>query len=60
MSAGLIAFLLALGASAWIYNKMMRTTGNNTQNSLVAAGASGFLIFIVAFFIMKTIDSMLG
>jgi hypothetical protein len=60
MPAGLTAFLLALGASAWIYNKMMRTTGNNTQNSLVAAGASGLLIFIVSFFIIKTIEGMIG
>lgn len=52
MGEGLIAFLIAVGATAWIYNKFMRTTGNLTQRSFVAAAVSGIVIFLVAWIIL--------
>jgi hypothetical protein len=55
MGAGLIAFLIAVGATAWIYNRFMRTTGNLTQRSFVAAAISGLVIFTVAFLILGLI-----
>jgi hypothetical protein len=55
MSEGLIAFLVAVGATAWIYNKFMRTTGGLTQRSFLAAGISGIVIFLVVWFTLGLI-----
>lgn len=41
-----IAFLVALGSSAWIYNKFMRSTGGNNKSSLVSAAVAGAAIFV--------------
>lgn len=48
MSAALISFLFALGASTWIYTKVMKSSGGLTQNSLIVAGVSGLLIFFIS------------
>jgi hypothetical protein len=55
MSAGLISFLLAVGSSVWIFTKFQRYSGNNTQRSVIAAGISGVVIFLVAFVILGLI-----
>jgi membrane protein YdbS with pleckstrin-like domain len=55
MSAGVVSFLFAIGASTWIYAKFQRSSGNNTQQSLIAAGICFVLIFIVSLFIFKAI-----
>lgn len=55
MSDTLIAFLAALGAGAWVYSKMYRSTGGNTKNALVAAGGAGLLLFLAALTILKAI-----
>lgn len=47
MSNAFIALLLALGSSAWIYSKLMRTTGNNTRSAITVAVVSGLFIFFV-------------
>jgi hypothetical protein len=55
MGAGLISFLFAAGAATWIYTKFQRYSGNNTQQSLMASGISGLMIFLVFFLILKLI-----
>ncbi len=55
MSNILVAFLLGVGVAAWVYNKLMRSTGGNTQNSLVASGIVGFVAFVVMFIFMNII-----
>lgn len=50
MGKGLISFLVAIGAVTWIYNKLQRTSGNNTQQSVTAAGIAGVVIFIILYF----------
>ena len=52
MSNTIVALLVGAGLSAWVYSKTMRSTGNNTQNSLIAAGAAGFVAFILMWIIM--------
>ncbi len=47
MSIILISLLIALSASAWIYSKLMRSTGGITKNALTAAGIAGSLIFVI-------------
>jgi len=55
MGEGLIAFLFAVGATAWIYNKFMRTTGNLSQRSILAAVVSGLAIFFATWVILSFI-----
>jgi len=49
MSKAVISLLLAIGLGTWIYNKFMKTTGSLTQRSLLAAGISALVIFLVSF-----------
>jgi len=55
MSAGLVSFLFAAGASTWLYTKFQKYSGNNTQQSVIATGISAVVIFIVFFFIFHSI-----
>lgn len=57
MSNILVAFLLGIGFAGWVYSKIQRQTGGNTQTSLVAAGASGFVAFLLMWIIMSMINS---
>lgn len=36
-----IGLLFGAGCAAWVYNKMMRSTGGNINNSLTVAGFAG-------------------
>jgi hypothetical protein len=55
MSPAMVSFLFAAGAGTWIYTKFQRSSGNNTQQSAIAAAISGMVIFIVFLFIFKAI-----
>jgi len=58
MSNAFIALLLAVGASAWIYSKLMRSTGNNTRSAVTAAAISGVLIFFVGWIVIGFIAGL--
>lgn len=58
MSNAFIALLLALGSSAWIYSKLMRSTGNNTRSAVAAAAISGVLIFFVGWIVIGFIAGL--
>lgn len=60
MSPLLVSFIFGLGASAWVYSKVMNRTGGNTQSALVTAGVSGLALAILFFLILTTIDSMIS
>lgn len=51
MSTFIIALLLALGGGTWAYTKIQRTTGGNTQTSLLMGAIAGVILFILAFII---------
>jgi|GraSoiStandDraft_1057264.scaffolds.fasta_scaffold172029_2 hypothetical protein len=55
MGKGLIAFLVAIGGGTWIYNKFMKYTGNITQRAVIAAVASGIVIFFAMFIVLGVI-----
>ncbi|MEI8187400.1 MAG: hypothetical protein WCG30_00455 [Candidatus Saccharibacteria bacterium] len=55
MSDFVISFMFALGAGAWIYSKVMRTTGSQVKPSLMVSGTAGVLIFVVLFYLLSTI-----
>lgn len=57
MGNGLIAFLASIGASAWIYTKLMRSSGNNVTSALTVAAISGVCIFVVAIMLLNLIPA---
>lgn len=36
-----IGFLFGAGFAAWVYSKVNRSTGGNTQSALIVAGCAG-------------------
>jgi hypothetical protein len=55
MSPLLVSLFFSAGATTWIYIKFQKYSGNNTQQSAIAAGVSGFLIFILFYFVSSSI-----
>ena len=43
----LIGFILGLGVAGWVYAKIMRSSGNNTQSALITAGIAGLAVTFV-------------
>lgn len=56
MSSGVIAFFVALGVGAWVYNLTMKQSGSQTKTALTVAGIVAFLAFLIIF----TVASMLS
>lgn len=54
-SNALIGLLLAIGGAVWIYTKVMRRSGNNTQQSVFVAGFVAVIIFIVVVTLLSLI-----
>ena len=52
-----IALLLSLGFSAWVYAKIMRSSGNNTQSALTVAGGAALVSFILVLMLLNLIPS---
>ncbi|MCA9331142.1 hypothetical protein KC957_03760 [Candidatus Saccharibacteria bacterium] len=55
MSPFIVALMLGVGLTVWVYNKLMGQTGGNTSNSLTAAGIIGFIGFLLMWLIMNMI-----
>jgi hypothetical protein len=51
MSTFVIALLIALSGGTWAFTKIQRTTGGNTQTSLLMGAIAGVILFILAFII---------
>lgn len=58
MSNALVAFLVGIGFGGWVYSKTQRSTGNNTQTSLITAGASGVVAAIVMLLVLSLIPGL--
>ena len=59
MPPAVVALLFAIGAGTWVYTKVMRSTGGNTQNAAIVACVAGIFAFIALLLILNTIDKML-
>jgi hypothetical protein len=55
MSNFVIAFLFSIGSSAWVYKKLLRTTGNNNKNAIIAATITGLVLLFIMYFVLNTI-----
>ena len=51
----MVAFLFSLGASAWIYTKMMKSNGGQTKSALTVAGVVAFILFL---FLLTVLDKL--
>lgn len=49
----MVSFFAGAGIAAWVYTKIMRSTGGNTQNALIVAGSAGVAGFVVMMIIMN-------
>jgi uncharacterized membrane protein len=45
----LISLFFTAGACTWIYAKLQRKSGNNTEQSLIAVGVIAMLMFLVLY-----------
>lgn len=37
----MIGFVAGIGLAGWVYSKIYRSSGGNTQNALIVAGCAG-------------------
>jgi hypothetical protein len=50
-----ISLVFAIGASAWIYSKMYRSSGGNQVNSIIVAAGAGLVLFLTMLAILAAI-----
>jgi hypothetical protein len=55
MSNLIISLLFGIGSGGWLYNKLMRTTGNNKKNALLGASIIGLLLSILLYLILGSL-----
>jgi hypothetical protein len=55
MSPFVVSLMFTAGASTWIYTKLQKYSGNNTQQSVIATGVCALLIFVVFYYIFNAI-----
>lgn len=60
MPPAVVALLFGAGISTWVYTKVMRTTGGNTQSSLVVAAITFLFSFIAFWLILNYVDRALA
>lgn len=53
MSTFLIGLFVAIGAGGWVYAKIQRRTGGNSQTSLLMATVAGIIAFIFIFIVFS-------
>lgn len=52
-----IALLFSLGFAAWVYAKIMKSTGSNTKTSLIVAATSALVAFLLLITLLGFIPS---
>lgn len=53
----MVSFFAGAGVAAWVYSKIMHSSGSNTQSSLIVAGFAGLGAFVVMMLIMRAIPA---
>jgi hypothetical protein len=59
MASWMAALIFAVGASAWIYNIMMKQTGNNSKTSIILSGISFIFLLVLFWTILDFISGAL-
>ena len=52
----LVGILLGLGCAAWVYAKLIRSSGGNAKNSLIVASAVGAAAMVIMIMILGSIN----
>jgi hypothetical protein len=60
MANWVISLLVAASGVVWIYNKFLKTTGNNTKSSLIASVISFGVLFIIMMIVMSFIGGAIS
>jgi uncharacterized membrane protein YidH (DUF202 family) len=56
MPSWLLSLLLAIGVTAWAYNKLARANGNaSPKSNFMVAAAGGAVVFFVVFTLLKLV-----
>lgn len=56
MSAVLLAFMLSVGASVWVFTKLQNRSGyGNAKTALIGTAVAFVLLFIVVFSVSKMV-----
>jgi hypothetical protein len=56
MPSWIVALVLAIGVTAYVYNLLAKTNGNaSPQSNLAIAGVAGFIVFLVMLSLMKMV-----
>lgn len=48
MSNLTLGFLIGISLAAWVYSKVMRSSGNNTKNALIVAAIAGLFAMVLS------------
>lgn len=54
MPSVIVALFLAIGASGWVYAKITRRTGGNTQSDITVVAVVGIIAFFVTWTLLST------
>jgi hypothetical protein len=57
MSAFVVTLMFTAGAATWIFTKLQKYSGNNTQQSIIATAIAGAFIFVVFYYIASKLVS---
>jgi hypothetical protein len=57
MSAFVVTLMFTAGSCTWIYTKLQKYSGNNTQQSAIATAIAGVFIFAVFYYIASKLIS---
>ena len=52
-----VALMLSVGVGGWVYNKVDKRTGSNTQRSATAAGIAAVLAFLSMITMLRFVPS---
>jgi hypothetical protein len=44
-----ISVFLTAGSCAWLFNYLQRRSGGNTEQSAIATGAAGMVLFLISY-----------
>lgn len=56
----MIAFLAAIGISAWVYSKTMRRTGDNARNSIMVTVIIFAISYVLTLTVLALVDKQIA
>lgn len=55
MGSAFVAFIAAIGATAWIYTKMSNRTGGQAGPALTVSGIAGLFVFVILLLVLNAV-----